>query len=219
MSEPVVKICGIKTSDALQEVVLSGADMVGFVFHGASPRCISLSHAKALLNLIPSNSTTQSVALCVDPDDDFVKSVSSIGFDYLQLHGQESPDRVSEIKSIFKKPVIKALGIINHQDLIRADLYHDVDMFLLDAGSESSNNYGGRGHVFDWGLLSGHILKRKWLLSGGLNKDNVSKAMLTCKNMKNFVGVDVSSGVEAIRGIKDIDKIKNFIKETKKYQL
>lgn len=203
-----VKICGITTKEAAEAAVESGTHYIGFVIHPPSPRALTASQAATLKARIPPHIKT--VAVCVDPSDALLAEITEIlapGF--LQLHGGETPERTAEIKRRFHIPVIKGLGIRSAADL---DAIPDVaayaDMLLLDAHADSPEMPGGTGRVFDWSLLAGRTIPLPWFLSGGLNAANLVEAV----RATGATLVDVSSGVESSRGVKDPDKIRAFLR-------
>lgn len=203
-----VKICGLTTPAAVTAAVEGGADYIGFVIHPPSPRAITTDKAAALKALLPKS--VKSVAVCVDPSDPLLTEITeTIAPDYLQLHGAETPERVAEIKRRFSTPIIKGLGIRTSADLEAALAFADcADMLLLDARSDSPEMPGGTGHSFDWTLLAGHTFPLPWFLSGGLNEANLAAALRTTGTSL----IDVSSGVESSRGVKDLNKIRSFLK-------
>ncbi len=202
-----VKICGIKTQDALEAAVLGGAYYAGFVLHPPSPRNLSIRTARELRRELPSS--VKSVIVCVDPSDALIQEIADvISPDFIQLHGGESPSRVTEIKQRFALPVIRAFGILQAEDLRAISAYEEVaDMLLLDARSDNPDVPGGTGHSFDWRLLAGQRISVPWFLSGGLNESNLSTAI----HASGARMVDVSSGVEKTRGVKDPIKIRSFL--------
>lgn len=203
---PKIKICGIKTPDAMTAALESGADFVGLVFYPPSPRFVEVEVAAYLASYVPDHVIV--TGLFVDPDDALLEeTLRHVRLDAIQLHGSESPERVAEIKTRFKKPVIKALSIASSQDVATTAQYDGIaDWLLLDAKG-TADMPGGGGVVFDWPLLEGFTTKTPWLLAGGLTPDNVAQAV----QMTRPHGVDVSSGVESSRGVKDPAKIHAFI--------
>ena len=203
-----IKICGLSTADTLDATLGLGVDMVGFVFFPKSPRHISFESAKALG--AQAHGRAQKVALCVDADDALLEAIcQTMQPDLLQLHGHETPERVAQIRARYGRPVIKALGISNRADLAQVAGYRDcVDWLLFDAKPpRDAQHPGGNGLAFDWVILQGQQFGRPAMVSGGLEPDNVAKAI----EISMLDGVDVSSGVESAPGIKSIDKIANFI--------
>lgn len=200
------KICGIRTPDALQAAVEGGARFVGFVFYSPSPRAISLDMAKELALTLPTG--VRSVALFVDPSDEALEAVlGHVPIDMIQLHGDETPTRVAQIREKYTLPVIKAFPVRTEDDIEKVGDYAAADWFLFDAKSVDPNFHGGTGQSFDWNLLKGKIFSKPWMLSGGLTPENVRDAL----GVLSPDAVDVSSGVERARGVKDAGKIRAFL--------
>lgn len=206
--EPVlVKICGLSTPQTLDATIAAGADLAGFVFFAKSPRHIDLDTARALGEQAAGR--IQKVALTVDADDAaLAEVVAALRPDMLQLHGHESPERASAVKARFGLPVIKAIGVASAADVAAARSYDGVaDWLLFDAKpAPDATVPGGAGVVFDWDLLR-NITAAKWMLSGGLDPENVAAAL----RQTQASAVDVSSGVESARGVKDAGKIAAFV--------
>ncbi len=203
-----VKICGLKDAVAVNAAVAAGADMLGFVFFPASPRAVAPAQAGALLAGLRSGPLC--VGLFVDADDaQLAETLAAAPLDILQLHGSESPARCAEIRARFGLPVMKAIGIATRADLdALADYAPVVDRFLLDAKpAPDAPLPGGNAHPFEWSLLAGVTVPRPWLLAGGLTPHNVKRAILAA----GAPGVDVSSGVERERGVKDAGLIRAFV--------
>ena len=201
----LVKICGLSTPDTMTAALEAGADFVGLVFHPTSPRCVTIEVATYLSSYVPD--TVKTVGLFVDPGDRVLsETLENVRIDMIQLHGNETPDRIADIKTKFAKPVIKALPIVTAEDVAGIKTYEAVaDWILLDSRG------GGTGKSFDWKLLDGISFTKPWMLAGGLTPGIVGGAIKrlhpTC--------VDVSSGVEATKGIKDPAKIRAFIEAAK----
>ncbi|MGA7787080.1 MAG: phosphoribosylanthranilate isomerase [Xanthobacteraceae bacterium] len=205
----IVKICGLSTSEALDAALDAGADMVGFVFFPPSPRNISFKTASALESRV--RGRAKKVALSVDADDTLLSYVvDALGPDMLQLHGNESAMRVAAIKAKFKLPVMKAIPVENKGDLAAIARYAAVaDQLLFDARApHDATRPGGLGKAFDWHLLEKLNPGVPFMVSGGLNAENVGEAL----RITRAPGVDVSSGVERAPGQKDLDKIRGFIR-------
>lgn len=205
---PIVKICGLKTIDALEASIEGGADLAGFVFFEKSPRHLTLDAAKALAARAAGRIRT--VALTVDASDEALAAIiDAIRPDFLQFHGRETPQRVREAKARFKLPVIKAIGVGAPEDLVAARAYGEGDMLLYDAKpSPAADRPGGLGLAFDWSLLNAAPRERPWLLSGGLTPESVAEAL----RATGAPGVDVSSGVESAPGQKDRGLIAAFLR-------
>ena len=206
-----VKICGIKDDKNLNIAIKAGTDFIGFVFYPPSPRYVEPRTALKLAEKLPKN--INSVALFVNPaDEDLIKAK---GLDMIQLHGNETPQRVMEIKDLAGCHIIKALRIGKSKDLEQITPYEDsADWLLFDAKPTSTQGDvlpGGTGKSFDWSLLYSINFKKPWMLSGGLNTKNVKRAI----SQLSPDAVDVSSGVEGRRGKKDAEKIQIFIETVK----
>jgi len=204
-----VKICGLKTPLALDAALEAGADLVGFVFFPPSPRHLGLEAARHLVTRVRGRAGI--VALTVDATDlaltDIVREIRP---DMLQLHGQETPDRVVAVRTRFGLPVMKALPIATREDLSPARTYaHVADRLIFDARApKGATRPGGLGKPFDWRLLAGVNPGVPFMLSGGLDARNVAEAIA----VTNAPGVDVSSGVETKPGVKSAEKIRAFIR-------
>lgn len=199
-----IKICGIKTAEAIDAAARAGATHVGFNFYPPSPRAVSPDQAGALAARAPG---LRSVALTVDAGDKLLHDISA-GFhpQMWQLHGNETPERVAAIRNMFRVPVIKAIAIAGKADLARAHAYAGVaDWLLFDAKPDALP--GGNGLAFDWQLIAGETWKKPWLLSGGLTATNVADGI----KATHAAAVDVSSGVEVARGEKDPALIERFV--------
>lgn len=200
------KICGIKTPEALNAAMDAGARFIGFVFYTNSVRYIAPDQAAQLSRLMPTG--VRSVGLFVNPSDRELEQVlGRVPLDMIQLHGDETPERTAEVRVRFEMPVIKALPVRDAADIEVAYAFQDVADWLLFDAKAPSGEYGGTGISFDWRLLDGRRFTKPWMLSGGLTADTVGQALAILKPD----AVDVSSGVEAERGVKDAAKIRAFI--------
>ena len=204
-----VKICGLTRPEDVAAVAAAGAQYAGFVFFEKSPRNVNIETARALALEAPVG--LAKVALVVDADDAELDAiVGSVPLDMLQLHGHESPERVSEVRARYGLPVMKAVGVAEAEDMAQIALYEEVaDQLLIDAKPPKGADLpGGNGLSFDWRLLSGRKYWRKpWMLAGGLTPQNVLQAA----QMTGARQVDVSSGVEAGAGVKDARRIAEFV--------
>lgn len=206
-----IKICGLKTPASVQAALDQGASHIGFIFFARSPRNIDV-HSAAILRKA-AQGRAKVVAVTVDASDaELDEIIAVLQPDMLQLHGSETVERLSEIKSRYGVQVIKALAISTAQDIERAMLYRDVaDLLLFDAkpprGAELP---GGNGVTFDWSLLDGLDADLNYMLSGGLNAANVAEALMRARPK----GLDISSGVECEPGVKDIALINEFFQAT-----
>jgi phosphoribosylanthranilate isomerase len=208
--DSLIKICGLSTPETLDVALGAGADMVGFVRFPKSPRHVSLDLGHRLS--LQARGRAQRVVLLVNPEDEAIaQAIEAINPDLIQLHGSESLERVAEIRSMVKRPVMKAFGIAEASDLQALGPYASgVDHILLDAKPPRAANAlpGGNGIAFDWRLLNGLDPKLFFMLSGGLDPDNVAEAIRLTKTQ----AVDVSSGVESGPGLKDPVRIEAFIR-------
>ncbi len=202
------KICGITRVEDALAAAHSGADAIGLVFHEKSPRYVTLQQAARLAAALPPFVTV--AGLFVDVSADYVHAVlEEVPLDVLQFHGEETPDFCAS----FSRPYIKAIRVREGVDLVQcASAYARAQGLLLDAWVKDVP--GGTGHSFDWGLIP-HGLPLPVILSGGLNPGNVAAGIRAVRPY----AVDVSSGVEAQKGIKDAAKIAAFIKEVKDIDL
>ncbi|HEV7263962.1 MAG TPA: phosphoribosylanthranilate isomerase [Falsiroseomonas sp.] len=204
----LVKICGINDEAAMAAAVAAGADLVGLVFFPPSPRAVTPQQAAALARP-GSGSGPAKVGLFVDPTDEAIAAVlATLPLDLIQLHGGETPERCAAVRARFGLPVMKALGIGTAADLDALAAYAPaVDRFLLDAKAPPGAPLpGGNAAPFDWTLTAGCAIPRPWLLAGGLTPENVAQAIAAA----GAPGVDVSSGVERARGVKDPARIAAF---------
>ena len=205
MNRTRVKICGItRTEDALA-AAHAGADAIGLVFFAGSPRAITLARAAALCAALPP--FISKVGLFVNAPAEEVQAVTkNLSLDLLQFHGEESPEFCAQ----FKQPFIKAVRVKPGMDLVQyASLFKLAQGLLLDAFHESAP--GGTGITFDWNLIPTE-LELPIILSGGLNANNVAAAI----GRVNPWAVDVSSGVEEAKGIKNAAKMAAFITEVRR---
>jgi phosphoribosylanthranilate isomerase len=204
----IVKICGLKSAEAVDAALDSGADMIGFVFFPPSPRNVAFDTARALSERVRGRALK--VALSVDATDALLRQIiESLAPDLLQLHGRESPDRVSAVRRRFGLPVMKALPIAEEADLAAIGTYEQrADRLIFDARApREASRPGGLGRRFDWHLLRNIATAAPFMLSGGLDVDNVAEAL----RITQAPGVDVSSGIERALGEKDPDRIRAFV--------
>ncbi|MGH6800399.1 MAG: phosphoribosylanthranilate isomerase [Methylocella sp.] len=208
----IVKICGLATQTSLDAALACGADMAGFVFFDKSPRHVSLELAASLGQRAANRACK--VLVTVDPGDAMLAAaIKALDPGLLQLHGSETPERVASVRARFGLPVMKAIGIGGAADLANIPRFDAVaDYLLFDAKPrEATGRPGGNRESFDWSLLGRIETKKPWLLAGGLDADNVAKALAQTRAQ----GVDVSSGVERAPGVKDENKIAAFIAEVR----
>lgn len=207
-----VKICGLRTEAALEAALAGGADYVGLVFFPPSPRNLSTEAARPLA--AKARGRAKIVALMVDPDDALLDAVvAAVDPDILQLHGEESPERVAEVRRRWAKPVMKAVKVETARDAEAALGYRGIaDLILFDARAPKDSPLpGGNGAPFDWRALAGVKDKVAYMLSGGLTPENVAEAI----RVTDARIVDVSSGVEVRPGEKDPELIRRFLRAAK----
>jgi len=209
-----VKICGLDRLETVDGAVNAGAEMLGFVFYPPSPRNLTAFAASRLTTRVPAG--VKRVGLFVDPTDEMITTVLNQNvLDLIQLHGNESPERVAEIKDITNLKVIKVLKVTDIRDLKYVSVYQGVAEWLMfDALAPKDMKGalpGGNALSFDWNILARANIPTPWILAGGLNLENVKEAMST----SGAKVVDVSSGVEKQPGVKCVEKIQSFIQAVK----
>lgn len=202
-----IKICGITRSQDASAAAELGADAIGLVFFAKSPRAVTVQDVAEIVQDLPRS--LEVVALFVNPDKGLVQEVVDTGhIDLLQFHGSESAAFCEQ----FSRPYMKAIAVKDESQLAsEIESYSSAKYILLD--SYDPGLPGGTGKTFDWEKVEAvaESQKSRLVLAGGLTPDNVQTAI---KEVRPF-GVDVSSGVEARKGIKDFGKIKSFIEGVK----
>lgn len=202
-----IKICGLKTEAAVNAALGNGASHIGFIFFEKSPRNVEPTGAARLREI--ARDRAKAVAVTVDADNDALDAiVAAMSPDMLQLHGKETPQRVSEVKQRYGLPVMKAFAVSAPGDLARIAPYRGIaDRFLFDAKPPKGSDLpGGNGISFDWSLLAALDGQVDYMLSGGLNAGNIGEAL----RQANPPGIDISSGVESAPGVKDAALIDEF---------
>lgn len=205
-----VKICGLSDPETMAAALDAGADFVGLMFYEPSPRNIDYETARMLSAQI--SSRAKKVAVTVDADDQKIDQImEALGPDYIQAHGSEPPERVAAMTKMTGVPVIKAIKVKDAGDIASATQYAQAaNLILFDSKApETLENAlpGGNGIAFDWGLMDAGTDRPQFMLSGGLNKDNLREAVRITKAPI----IDVSSGVERTPGVKDVNLIKAFM--------
>lgn len=198
-----VKICGFTRAEDAVEAAYLGADAIGLVFYSKSPRAVTAEQAKPIIDSLPAFVSV--VGLFVDAEADYVKTVlSQVHLDVLQFHGDECP----EACRVYGKPYIKAVRMRAETDVAALEqAYADASGLLLDAFHPGIQ--GGSGIRFDWDLIP-RQRRLPLILAGGLGVDNARSAI---EQVQPYA-LDVSSGVEAGKGIKDAAKMAAFIRTT-----
>ena len=205
------KICGLNSPAAVAAAIAGGASHLGFVFYAPSPRALEPAKAADLAASVPAGIVK--VGVFVDAsDEEIAQTLATVPLDMLQLHGDETPRRLKDLRRRFAKPVMKALRIASAADIAGADEYLPaVDWLLFDAKPPPEMTGalpGGNALSFDWSLLAGRAWSKPWMLSGGLNTGNLAGAV----RATGARTVDVSSGVEDSPGRKNPEKIAAFLK-------
>ena len=198
-----VKICGFTEAENARQAAIAGVDAIGLVFYDKSPRNIDILRAQEIIEALPP--FVNRVGLFVNANPSFVDEVlCEVPLDTLQFHGDESLLDCSQ----YQMPFIKSLRVKPETNVLQvADEFSSASAILLDSFNPSA--YGGTGEAFDWSLACVDI-SLPIILAGGLNETNVSVAISQVKPY----AVDASSGVESAPGVKDIDKIVAFIRNT-----
>ena len=196
-----IKICGITDLATANFCINKKVNYLGFVFYEPSPRNISIDNANIILGDI--GNKINRVAVTNNPSDSLLSLLKSLPFEYLQVHGNISVERLEGIKKIINKKIIMSFNINNQSDLDNVSNYEDLsDFFLFDSKSS------GSGIKFDWSLLNGINLEKEYFLSGGPSPENLKSAI----NNVNTHYFDISSGVEKTSGVKDTSKIDDIMK-------
>lgn len=204
-----VKICGVTRPQDIDAVAEAGAQYVGLNFFPKSPRFVSPGTARELAIAAPLG--LAKVGLFVDADDAAIDAVlDKTPLDFLQLHGQETPERLADLRARHGLPIIKAVGVATQEDLAKLDLYEAcANMVLVDAKPPKDAVLpGGNGVRFDWRLIANRRWSVPWMLAGGLTPENVAEAI----SLTGARQVDTASGVESAPAIKDPQMIAQFCK-------
>ena len=199
----IIKVCGMRDADNIRAVEQLNIDFMGFIFWPKSSRFVSERPA-----YLPTNCKRVGVFV-----NETIEQVSHIAdeysLDYIQLHGNESPAYIQELKAKSQKPrsIIKAFNIANPTDFEQTKAYEGiVDIFLFDTKGKS---VGGNGEKFDWDVLKSYKGETPFLLSGGIGPDDAS--CIKTFHHPQCIGIDLNSRVEIAPGLKDINKLKTFI--------
>ncbi len=206
----LIKICGLKTPELVDVAIEAGTDLIGFVHFARSPRHLDLSDIGSLIRHV--NGRVKTAVLTVNADEDLLEHLLALDPDYIQLHGHETIERVDHIQQMGVK-VIKAFSVGTKEDLDPVPAFAaKADLIILDAKPpKDAAHPGGNGEVFDWSLLKALDPSIKFMLSGGLTIENVKQAV----DQVRPYGLDVSSGVEVRKGVKDAEMIKEFMRRAR----
>jgi len=205
-----VKICGVNDRAGLDASLRHGARMIGFNFFPKSPRFVTTGQVAALSQVVPDD--VERFGVTVDADDAMLEQViAAARLSVVQLHGHEGPDRAAAIRERFGVKVMKVIRVSEAPDLDAVAAFEPVaDLIMFDAKPpKGATRPGGNAVAFDWRLLSGRRWRRPWLLSGGLDPDNLRQAV----EISGARAADVASGVESAPGVKDPERIKAFLQE------
>ena len=209
-SKLTVKICGMNSQTAVDAAIASGVDYLGFVFFPPSPRSLTPEFASSLME--ERSNDFKVVAVVVNPSDKLLEEITNhLAPDIFQLHGSETAEDITNIKQKFNTKIIKAIKISKREDFEEVSKFDKIaDFLLFDAAAPMNTTHslpGGNGISFNWSWLSNVSLATPWFLSGGLNINNINEAVQTT----GAAAVDVSSGVEDKAGIKNTQKIIEFM--------
>jgi phosphoribosylanthranilate isomerase len=204
---PQIKVCGLTRPEQAAACAQLGADAIGLVFFEKSPRNVSLQQAAAIKAALPSG--VSAVGVFVNPSREIlIQTVDQCGLDIIQLHGSESPEFVADLHASLNAPIIKALFTAKSPELSDANDY-DAAGFLVECGQGTLP--GGNAKTWNWALAEPFGRQFPLILAGGLDPDNVNRAISACLPD----AVDASSGLEAYPGVKDIEKVASFIARVK----
>ena len=194
----MIKVCGMREADNIRDVEALGIDMMGFIFWPKSSRYVSQRP-----DYLPKR--VKRVGVFVDEDPEQVKRLANdYGLDYIQLHGQESPSYIFQLRGLH---VIKAFNISTAEDLSQTQPYEGlVDYFLFDAKGKS---VGGNGEKFNWDVLNAYQGSTPFLLSGGIGPDDAAR--VNAFYHPKCIGIDLNSRFELSPGLKDVAKLKEFM--------
>jgi phosphoribosylanthranilate isomerase len=204
-----VKICGVTSVEDAALALEAGADAIGLNFYPPSPRFISVEKAAAIRATIPAGVPVSGVFVNVDPEE-IVAVSRRVGFDIAQLHGDESPAAVAQVARSL--PVWKAFQVGADFAANELEKYSDATGFLLEAAYLAPGQYGGSGRLADWCVATQIARGYKIMLAGGLNSDNVARAV---EQVRPYA-VDVATGVEVITGKKDRTRLFDFLREVRR---
>lgn len=214
-----VKVCGLKEIGNIEALKQLSIDFMGFIFYPKSKRYVGQSEAlKSLLQEQNWQSDIKKVGVFVDVEiDEILHTVHDYSLDYVQLHGNESPEycrelnRIWSISSMRKAKLIKAFAIGDASDFEQVNQYQaHCQLFIFDTKGE---NKGGNGISFDWDLLKHYSGMIPFLLSGGINESDAQK--IRQLNAPQLAGVDINSRFESAPALKDVEKVKQFIANLK----
>ena len=198
-----IKICGIKDSTTLDCCQKNNVNFYGLVFYNKSPRNISIESASKLINY-QTNSNIIPVGIFSNHNiNEVCRIIKKLNLKYIQLHGNENNTYISKLKDKFSVKIIKAIGIKLKNDLEKVNMYSNADFYLFDYKPNKNELPGGNAKSFDWSFLKNINIDKPWFISGGINIGNIDEIL---NNLIPY-GIDISSGVEDLPGIKNSKKI------------
>jgi phosphoribosylanthranilate isomerase len=197
-----VKFCGITTPEQAKAAALAGCDAIGLLFVPGSPRTVTIEQAKVIVQILPPLVSVVAV-VANDSEDRIDELLDRIYIDYLQFHGEESPEMCRQ----FGQPYIKTLRVGHDPISISHERYHDAAALLLD--TYHPQKQGGIGEPFDWQTVP--PIEPHWILAGGLHPGNVEQAI----QILHPYAVDVSGGIESAPGVKDVQRMQQFINKVR----
>lgn len=199
----IVKVCGMRDPENIRAVEQTGADLIGFIFHPKSPRFVATLPA-----YMPKRQKRVGVFVN-SPQEEIVRKAHEFSLDYIQLHGNETPQFCHALKECGLR-IIRAQRVANADDIIKAEAYDMAYFMVFDTKTEL---YGGSGKKFNWRLLENYNGRVPFLLSGGITPASLEEIQQFSHPM--FAGVDLNSGFETSPALKDAEKLKNFIEKIK----
>ena len=205
----LTKVCGLKKINTINCCESNKVDFFGMIFYKKSPRYINLNKAKKLIEF-SKDKKIKPVGVFFNENIEIVKSyISHLNLNIVQLHGKENDEYIKQIKKNSDLNVIKSLSVRSKIDLKKVQNYQNNDYFLLDYKPDKNDLPGGNAKQFNWSILSDFSIEKPWFISGGINISNINNI----KKFSNPDGIDLSSGVEDIPGIKSIKLINNLFKK------
>ena len=206
MSKLKFKICGVKSLEILDCCIVNNVDFFGLIFFKKSPRNIEIEDAQKLI-FYSKNKSISSVGVFVnEPIIQLQNLLKKLKLDYIQLHGNEDKNYMSEIKKNNSIKIIKNISMNSKEDLLKIEKYPNADFLLFDYKPSEKELPGGNAKKFSWDLLKYIKADQPWFLSGGINIKNINEI----KNYAIPYGIDISSGVESSPGNKSINKINSL---------